>query len=307
MSTNSDSAIIDDAMNTTELTMFFLLNVTIVILSNKKRQEISRVIDALKYSEWLIVTLKRQNVSYTNSVKKGVLKLATVKYGVIIILCIVDCVNIPEDRVDLITYYFSWSFHFLFELVIFAYFLILRSQYDELNDFLLRQNFEITDHRTIQNLIGAYSLLRKISKLVKSISEVFILVKAIADTIVTSVAVFYSLRMYSVLPDNLLLSTTSNILYYALTAISNFTLAYVFHDLLEKDELFMDHINRVLNSPTAAVTNFKKNTLFAVDNFLNKLEFLVCGLFPLDCTYICWMITSVAGYVVYLVQLNKIT
>ena len=65
-------------------------------------------------------------------------------------------------------------------------------------------------------------------------SEVFVLMKVVCDTIITSIAVFYVVRVYKVYPENLLLSVVSDTMFFTLTAISNFTLAFVFHGLLKK-------------------------------------------------------------------------
>ncbi|KAJ3640576.1 hypothetical protein Zmor_027132 [Zophobas morio] len=275
----SDNVIVDDTINLTELIIFFTQNIGILILSHRKRKQIIRVVEALKYSESLIQRLTRRSVSYTIKAKNAVLKLVIVKYSLVVILCTIDSINLPEDKYNLMAYYFSWSFHYLFELVIFMYFIIVKNQYDEINRFLLSHNFKLKDSRTMKNLVSVYSLLREISHLIKCAFQSFLLMKAITDSIITSTAVFYIIRVYQVIPENFVLSTVSNVMFFTLISISNFTLAIVLHDV---------------------------NTLFAAHTFLNKLEFFVCGLFPLNCTYIYWMITSVTGYVVYLVQFHKI-
>ncbi|KAJ3650363.1 hypothetical protein Zmor_022056 [Zophobas morio] len=229
-----DGVIIDDPMSITGSTTLFVQNIGILVLSHRKRTDILRVVEALRYSESLIQKLKKRNVSYTNKVKSGVLKLAVVKYSLTIVVWIVDGMNIPDAKISLAMYYFNWGFHYAFELAILTYFIILKNQYQELNQLLSSQNFRLVDCQTTKDLVTIYSFLKKICDLIRNMSEVFVLMKVVCDTIITSIAVFYVVRVYKVYPENLLLSVVSDTMFFTLTAISNFTLAFVFHGLLKK-------------------------------------------------------------------------
>ena len=229
-----DGVIIDDPMSVTGSTIMFLENIGILVLSHRNRNKIVRVVKALQYSEFLIQKLKKRNVSYTNKVRRGVLKLAVMKYSLTIVVCIVNGMIIPDAKITQATYYFNWGFHYAFELAILTYFIILKNQYEELNQLLSSQNFRLVDCQTTKDLVTIYSFLKKICDLIRNMSEVFVLMKVVCDTIITSIAVFYVVRVYKVYPENLLLSVVSDTMFFTLTAISNFTLAFVFHGLLKK-------------------------------------------------------------------------
>ncbi|KAJ3650364.1 hypothetical protein Zmor_022057 [Zophobas morio] len=232
----TDSAIVDEFMNFVELTTFFVQNIVILVVCHIKRKQILRVFEQLQFSENCVQKLKKHKSCYIVGVKRTVLKLATMKYSFIVILYVVYSINVPDDRINLIAYFCSWCFHYHFEMLIVTYLLILKNQYREINQFLVYQKFEL-DYLNVKEVISLHQVLRNTCKLIKDTFQGLILVKVIADSIITSTAVFYVLRVYLLLPENFLLSSVSNVVFAILIAVSNFTVAFVFHDLVEQVDI----------------------------------------------------------------------
>ena len=227
----TDSAIVDDLMNLIELATFFVQNVGILIVCHFKRRQILRIFEQLKLSENYVKKLKKS--CCVGGVKKAVLKLAVMKYSFIVVVFAAFSIKVPDDLVNLIAYFCSWGFHYHLELLIVNNLLILKNQYKEVNQFLLNEKLKL-DHAKIKAVISLHRVLRNTCKLIKDTFQSLILIKVITDSIVTSTAVFYVLRVYQLLPESFLLSTVTNLLFFMLMAVSSFTVAFVFHNLVEE-------------------------------------------------------------------------
>lgn len=232
---NTDGYIIvEDNVNFVEMLTFFLQNVCMFFACYKKRKQIVKILPELQKSEKLIIKTTNIKKRHYHNIGKKFLVILGAKYILVIMSCLIDCVNIPEEVLSLTIYYTSWCIHFHLWLLVVLYLIILKEQYLEFNQYLIKIKARQNIHCNITEVINTHNILLNHFLLIKNAFEVLWLIKFITDIIITSVGVFYIFQTYMLNLSNLLLTNVSTVLWIILVGVENFLEVFIFHGILNQ-------------------------------------------------------------------------
>ncbi|KYB29000.1 hypothetical protein TcasGA2_TC034570 [Tribolium castaneum] len=172
-------------------------------------------------------------------------------------------------------------------------------------DKILQQNSTVCDH-IIELLPNIRTKSKTLFCVNTFINEVQITICGLfplncfyISWMVTAIATYVA---YKVEKNSWLLSNVAAFLWTNLAAIENFLEVFIFDAILDQHQIVCNNITDILPK----TKSFRHRTLFCTKTLVSKVEIMVCGLFPLSCFYITWMVTAIATYVIYLVQFSKI-
>nr|XP_015832925.1 PREDICTED: uncharacterized protein LOC107397438 [Tribolium castaneum] len=298
-------ALLDDSVNFIESLTFFVQNSCMLIICYKKRKQIVKILPELQISANVILklTLNQWKRKYYKNIKSKFLAIIVIKYGLLILNFVMDCLNFPEHPEDSFVYHVSWCFHFHFWFLVLFYLLVLTEQFSHFNRHLVKIKKKKYVQCNIKKIIKIHKLLLERLELIEKAFEVLWLIKCVSDIIRTSLGVFYLIEMFVVMDevDNLLLYCLYTLVWTILIVLENFLEIVIVDKILQQNSTVCDHIIELLPN-----IRTKSKTLFCVNTFINEVQITICGLFPLNCFYISWMVTAIATYVVYSLQFNKI-
>ncbi|KYB28999.1 hypothetical protein TcasGA2_TC034570 [Tribolium castaneum] len=202
-------------------------------------------------------------------------------------------------------------------------------------DKILQQNSTVCDH-IIELLPNIRTKSKTLFCVNTFINEVQITICGLfplncfyISWMVTAIATYVA---YKVEKNSWLLSNVAAFLWTNLAAIENFLEVFIFDAILDQHQIVCNNITDILPK----TKSFRHRTLFCtktldqllsseIENVLNmhlsrrvykqetlhslnssKLNFMVCGLFPLNCKLVCWMIANIFTYVMYFIQFGEI-
>nr|XP_015838440.1 PREDICTED: putative gustatory receptor 22b [Tribolium castaneum]XP_015838441.1 PREDICTED: putative gustatory receptor 22b [Tribolium castaneum]XP_015838442.1 PREDICTED: putative gustatory receptor 22b [Tribolium castaneum] len=164
------------------------------------------------------------------------------------------------------------------------------------NDFIN----SIKDQRT-EIVVKMYADLYDLVARTVSTLQGFMLLKISSTFTVVTMDFFYSTHSLSIqqIPfDIAVVLAVSNFL-LPLTILSlEFAMLYYFHTILEKKKILADFID---HNETGL---YKKMDLVCLKLNLEPASFMVCGLFPLNCSLVFSMVAGITTYVIYLIQFS---
>ncbi|KAJ3640578.1 hypothetical protein Zmor_027134 [Zophobas morio] len=275
----------------------------LLFLCHKNKNHIAHISSKLLQNERFLQEVTNFQVNYYSDVKKVFLKVVLLKYGLLIGGLVADCVNFPDIVVDNVVYYSTWVLQLKSQLVVILYFIILNKQYELFNDYLNSENFVTASKLKVAKIIKMHLLLRETIAFMQTTFGVYIFIKTLVDLCMTSTGMFYGVDIYLESAGNFAGYMTI-VFWIGLTVVVDFTVPVIFGQIKQKDL----HIKRSLlynvfdEDLNARAMKSKMQILHSMHENNNKLEFVVCGCFSLDCRRICWMVAGVATYMIYLSQ-----
>ncbi|EEZ99393.1 gustatory receptor 165 [Tribolium castaneum] len=304
--TDDGFVVVNDGINFSQMLILFISNSCTVFLSYRKRKDFSRILSELDLTETRIEKLTKKRISYHADVRKVVLIILATKYGLIATGCLVDCANLVGEEVNMILYYILFSIYFHFEIIIVTYLVVLKRQYREINGYLKSLRVKVLTNYEIREILKVYSVLRQNFTMIKKGFDSIIVVKVIRDIIVTTTGIFFVLETYNVGNTQFLFTTLTNVIWGTTTALTNFLIPVILHDISDQDKFLKLHVAELLHNIKKHLKTFDNQlVLFTIKTVFSKIDLKISGLFSYDCTYITWMIASVTTYVVYLVQFEE--
>ncbi|CAH1373077.1 unnamed protein product [Tenebrio molitor] len=182
---------------------------------------------------------------------------------------------------------------------------ILHKNFHEAVKNNMKENIAID----FQQIVQIYDLLQKIFIDINNTFQKPILLKIFNDFIHAVTISFYTLSTLSELTPmtTYVIILIAAAIWLTETLISIFVIAYYFEGISEQANLMMELFDDLSTNSTYFYPRFyKSKILLELKVKQTSTSFHVCGLFPLNCSFVYMMIAGLTTYVLYLVQFSQI-
>lgn len=222
-------------MSSVELCIRFFYDIGIILLCHKNKKEIGRIPSELLTNEKLLENLTEAKILYYKSIKITILLISVLKYATLVSAFLMEFFTRPTDQIDTFVYYSTWCFQFHSQLIITLYFIILKKQYEILNNYLDHNKIKYFSNNKIKNIIEMHSCLRRIIRLIKKAFQHYLFMKTLMDLSMTSTGIFYLIQVilrkgY----NNALVFFVSVSLWFGLSLAEDFTTAIIYETILKQ-------------------------------------------------------------------------
>ncbi|EEZ99395.1 gustatory receptor 171 [Tribolium castaneum] len=279
----------------------YLQNFALIWFSHRRREKINWVLNEMLSLEKRLVRFSGTTISFV-SVGQYLLKYFLLQ--VILILIVVVAIFLIANLsvifvIYVVTYYGSMIFGFNLGLFLLFYLLCLRE---------LCKHFNASKITCFKKVRPIYMSIRELSKNFNKCFQGIVLFKIASDFVIAVTSFYlsiYSLKFTRSLVGGIFLLGVSGL---SLTTIFifPFSVAYLFEDLSKQEKLAKKLIVSLLTSSKDGQLSHKPLELFFLQTRHNKIEFNVCGMFLLNCTFIYMIISSMANYLIYTLQFYQV-
>lgn len=226
--------VVDDGLNTLQLSVLFLSNSCSIILIYNKRKAFSQIFSELINCEKQISKLSKKNNFLYANIRNTVLLIAAAKYFLIIIGSVIDCINLEGERLNMIVYYTLFALYYHFEVFFIFYLVTLRCYYQKINKYLSSLKSKVLSNNEINEVFKVHSMLRENFTLIKNSFQRILLAKIFRDVLITSTGIFFVIQTYKVYNTEFLFTTFTNVVWLSTTTLTNFLVPFLFQDIFDQ-------------------------------------------------------------------------
>ncbi|EEZ99398.1 gustatory receptor 174 [Tribolium castaneum] len=299
-------------ITTIQFFSIFLLNTGFIICSHRKRKKIEKIFANLLHAETMVHRFSGDKFP-SSKIGRNLLIYIIFQFMLTLVQFVSVTSTLSRDNLSL---YFEILCHqclltysFNFNIMIFFFLFSLREIGKHfVGAIQAKMSHKVLD-REFRQVMEISTLLHNVANDVHQTFQLVLLLKIFKDFILAVSSAYHS--AFTMANLTTVLSYLRNItevgVFLFATLMSNFGMVYYFDEISKQDVNLMEIMDEILISfKDDLIVSYKSVELFDLRLKNRNSTFYVCGLFPLNCTFIYTMIAGMASYMIYLVQFTQV-